>query len=178
MALDRTWYNTLVDDDGSGLTGSVWDKADVDALMDAVDAELAKTTAIQSAICKVVAPAVPCTSGAWLTVPFAGAAIDPINMHTDGDIYIRFPAVGIYGVSIVTTWAAGAGGRRLWAFVDSVEVPPGQVLQKCDATYGAAVQLTTLAYVNIATAKLSVQVFQDSGGSQNVAVQMNVWRIS
>jgi hypothetical protein len=42
MALDRTWYNTLVDDDGSGLTGSVWDKADVDSLMDAVDAELAR----------------------------------------------------------------------------------------------------------------------------------------
>jgi len=42
MALDRTWYNTLVDDDGSGMTGSVWDKADVDALMDATDAELAR----------------------------------------------------------------------------------------------------------------------------------------
>jgi hypothetical protein len=40
MALDRTWYNSLVDDDGSGLTGSVWDKADVDALMDAVDDQL------------------------------------------------------------------------------------------------------------------------------------------
>lgn len=42
MALDRTWYNSLIDDDGSGLTGSVWDKADVDALMDAVDAELVR----------------------------------------------------------------------------------------------------------------------------------------
>jgi hypothetical protein len=42
MALDRTWFNTLVDDDGSGMTGSVWDKADVDALMDAVDAEIAR----------------------------------------------------------------------------------------------------------------------------------------
>jgi hypothetical protein len=42
MALDRTWYNTLVDDDGSGLTGSVWDKADVDALMDAIDAEFVR----------------------------------------------------------------------------------------------------------------------------------------
>jgi hypothetical protein len=42
MALDRTWYNTLVDDSGSGLDGSVWDKADVDALMDAIDAELAR----------------------------------------------------------------------------------------------------------------------------------------
>jgi hypothetical protein len=43
MALDRTWYNTLVDDDGSGLTGSVWDKADVNSLMNAIDAEFART---------------------------------------------------------------------------------------------------------------------------------------
>lgn len=42
MPLDRTWYNSLIDDDGSGMTGSVWDKADVDSLMDAVDAELAR----------------------------------------------------------------------------------------------------------------------------------------
>jgi hypothetical protein len=42
MALDRTWYNTLVDDDGSGLSGSVWDKADVNSLMNAIDAELAR----------------------------------------------------------------------------------------------------------------------------------------
>jgi hypothetical protein len=46
MALNRTWYNSLVDDDGSGLTGSVWDKADVDALMDAVDAEIARVDGI------------------------------------------------------------------------------------------------------------------------------------
>jgi len=38
MALDRTWYNTLVDDDGSGLTGSVWNKASVDHVYDDVDA--------------------------------------------------------------------------------------------------------------------------------------------
>jgi hypothetical protein len=45
MPLDRAWYNTLVNDDGSGLTGSVWDKEDVDALMDAIDAELARVDA-------------------------------------------------------------------------------------------------------------------------------------
>jgi hypothetical protein len=42
MALDRTWYNALVDDDGSGLTGSVWDKADIKNLLDSVDAELTR----------------------------------------------------------------------------------------------------------------------------------------
>lgn len=45
MPLDRTWYDTLVEDDGTGLTGSIWDKDDVDALMDAVDAALAGTGA-------------------------------------------------------------------------------------------------------------------------------------
>lgn len=40
MALDRTWYNTLHNDTGTGLDGSIWAKEDVDALMDAVDAEL------------------------------------------------------------------------------------------------------------------------------------------
>lgn len=40
MALDRTWYNTLVDDDGSNTTGTSWNKAAVDSLMDAIDAVL------------------------------------------------------------------------------------------------------------------------------------------
>ena len=39
--LDRTWYSTLVDDDGSGTTGTIWNKAAVDALLDSVDASLA-----------------------------------------------------------------------------------------------------------------------------------------
>ena len=40
MPLDRTWYNTLVDDDGSNTVGTLWNKAAVDSLMDAVDAAL------------------------------------------------------------------------------------------------------------------------------------------
>jgi len=42
-SLDRTWYNTLVNDDGSGLTGSVWDKDDVNQLMNASDTAIAGT---------------------------------------------------------------------------------------------------------------------------------------
>lgn len=37
MPLDRTWYNTLVDDSGDNTTGTLWNKAAVDSLMDAVD---------------------------------------------------------------------------------------------------------------------------------------------
>jgi hypothetical protein len=39
--LDRTWYNTLVDDDGSGTTGTPWNKAAVNSLLASVDASLA-----------------------------------------------------------------------------------------------------------------------------------------
>jgi hypothetical protein len=46
MALDRTWYNSLVDDDGSGLTGSIWDKDDVNQLMNAIDAQLASAAVV------------------------------------------------------------------------------------------------------------------------------------
>jgi hypothetical protein len=44
--IDRTHYNSLVDDDGSGTTGSAWDKADVDSLLDAVDGLFANTNGI------------------------------------------------------------------------------------------------------------------------------------
>jgi hypothetical protein len=42
MALDRTWFNALVDDDGTNTVGSVWDKADIKNLLDSVDSELAR----------------------------------------------------------------------------------------------------------------------------------------
>lgn len=40
MALDRTWYNALVDDDGSNAVGTVWNKFQIDALLDSVDTEV------------------------------------------------------------------------------------------------------------------------------------------
>ena len=45
MALDRTWFYALIDDDGSGLTGSVWDTSDIKNLLDSVDAEIARLDA-------------------------------------------------------------------------------------------------------------------------------------
>lgn len=39
--LNRTWFDQLIDDDGSGNTGTVWNKTQVDGLMDTIDASLA-----------------------------------------------------------------------------------------------------------------------------------------
>lgn len=44
--IGRTAYNALVDDDGTGTTGSVWDKADVDDVLDAIDALFSSSTGI------------------------------------------------------------------------------------------------------------------------------------
>jgi hypothetical protein len=38
MAINRTWWNNLVDDDGSGITGTIWNKAVIAGLLDAIDA--------------------------------------------------------------------------------------------------------------------------------------------
>ena len=38
MAIDRTWFNNLVDDTGTGTTGTVWNKAAISGLLDAIDA--------------------------------------------------------------------------------------------------------------------------------------------
>jgi hypothetical protein len=46
MTIDRTWYNALVNDDGSGTTGSVLDKSDLDDLLDTIDAMVTDWTAV------------------------------------------------------------------------------------------------------------------------------------
>jgi hypothetical protein len=56
MALDRTWYNALVDDDGSNTVGTVWNKAQIKNLLDSVDAEFLKAAV---------------TSGVWTPVILA-----------------------------------------------------------------------------------------------------------
>jgi hypothetical protein len=38
MPINRTWWNNLVDDDGSGSVGTVWNKAAIKGLLDSIDA--------------------------------------------------------------------------------------------------------------------------------------------
>jgi hypothetical protein len=45
MAISRDWYNTLVDDDGSGTTGTIWRKDSVNQILTAVDG-LAQPSAV------------------------------------------------------------------------------------------------------------------------------------
>jgi hypothetical protein len=54
--LNRTWFDTLIDDDGSGTTGTVWNKTQVDGLLDTVDASLAGLVANPSTPGSAVVP--------------------------------------------------------------------------------------------------------------------------
>jgi len=71
MALNRAWYNALIDDDGSGLTGSVWDKADIKDLLDSVDAELARLDALRGST--LWTPALVSLGGGTPTYSYRGA---------------------------------------------------------------------------------------------------------
>jgi hypothetical protein len=132
MALDRTWYNTLVDDDGTELTGSVWDKADVDSLMDAVDAELGRLQQNRAswALTATTAEGTTCAVAAstadyqilgdqlnWrihvqLTVPVATLAIhvmlpatrQPVLDNVDESLVRLYLTAGEVGYAVVRTW--------------------------------------------------------------------------
>lgn len=96
MALDRTWYNTLVNDDGSGMTGSVWDKEDVDALMDAIDAEIARLDTRANLARTAFTPEVRSDTSALLTV-----GTKTCSYHLAGDAV--FYTVFLISITVTTS---------------------------------------------------------------------------
>ena len=113
MALDRTWYNSLVNDDGSGLTGSVWDKEDVNQLMNAIDAEIARISV--PPYCFVYANgAQSFAHGAWDYVNFAAAFENGAGMWSSGaPNAITIPVAGHYYVNGCIYWAGNPTGARM-----------------------------------------------------------------
>lgn len=114
MPLDRTWYNTLVDDDGSALTGTPWDKSAVDSLMDAIDAALpaaniqtTTSTGTQNNFSQTVARAVllRCNNASLLT-------ITGFTAGNDGDV-LDVVSVGAGQVDFAHQNGSSTAGNRL-----------------------------------------------------------------
>lgn len=129
MALDRTWYNTLVDDDGSGLTGSVWDKADVDALMDAVDAELAP---VHCAVSRSVGGGQSISNNVTTVLSWDVIHEQTVaGMAVAGSSNISIPKSGFYLVEGVITWAANTTGiRDLFFYLNGAPIASGPGAQE------------------------------------------------
>lgn len=129
MAVDRTWYNTLVDDSGGGFDGSIIAKADIDALMDAIDAALAavgssgatiQTTTLTGTQNNFAATAarrliVYCNNASALTITGIAAG-------TDGDD-ITFVSIGAGTVSFSHQAAGSTAANRLINLVTSAPTP-------------------------------------------------------
>lgn len=105
MALDRTWYNTLVDDDGSNTVGTPWNKAAVDSLMDAVDASLVTvptlpiTEADVTNLVADLAAKAPLASPAFTgvpTAPTATAGTDTTQVATTAFVQAEKPVKSLY----------------------------------------------------------------------------------
>lgn len=167
MALDRTWYNSLVDDDGSGMTGSVWDKADVDALMDAIDAELARIDAARLQYSEGQwSPAFRGTTGqSGQTYSVQGGSFFRMGTRIDVTGYLTLSALGTIGGNVrlaiptplvafggeyysgsVPWWANFAATAWLWLGVYLGPTEPTQALLSGNAaaalTIGAPGALT------------------------------------
>jgi hypothetical protein len=162
MALDRTWYNTLVDDDGSGITGSVWDKADVDALMDAVDAEIARIDTGPLAIGASVSMSANVPIGAGVEVPLNiwnvvdwqnPAGIVAVNQN----LICPAGGQGIYLVTANLMWLADPTGiRYLYLYKNSPaavkvgwHIVPGHSTALATHSFAFYVRLAAGEYVNL-----------------------------
>jgi len=115
MALDRTWYNSLVDDDGSGMTGSVWDKADVNSLMNAIDAEIARLDAPHQYVSVYLANSsgTNINNSAWQAIVYDTEQADAANMWNSGSNWaIVIPTTGVWLVSGGVFWVTNNVGYR------------------------------------------------------------------
>src|SRR5262245_18316642 len=119
MPIDRTWFNNLVDDDGSGNVGTIWNKATIKGLLDSIDGMFAPLTQ-------------------WYPVDASGAGLSlgsPVGfyMKIDKVVFVMFAA----------TWPSNSNGQQVTIgglpfFVASV----GNNL-------GAAIAYTTMPDVSI-----------------------------
>lgn len=169
MALDRTWFNALIDDDGTGMTGSVWDKADIANLLNSVDSELARIDAAANKPICIVANSIiqPWGSGVWANVPFGNDIYDPYNLHTPGDYFIYLPKSGVYLVNAVVGWPANANGNRgIVAQANGSFNFPFQCLEKSSAAFVG--RLTALVQIVNTSSYLTLQLYQDSGVSLDI----------
>jgi hypothetical protein len=95
--LDRSWFNSLVDDTGDGVSGTVWNKSQINSLLTAIDSSLA------GVVDKAGSPA----------VNEIALFSDPDTLKTDGRLYYD----PTFAQLVIRGGATTSGGSRV-AFGD------------------------------------------------------------
>jgi hypothetical protein len=173
MALDRTWYNALVDDDGSNTVGTVWGKDDIKNLLDSIDAILTAHCLVRLSV------AVNVANATWSAVPFDIVDADPSGLWVGGG-QVRVKAAGTYGVIANVQWAGGAGGttRYMQLTVNGALTPatPTSVLPSAAPLFMKVTEVVKVA----ANANIGILAWHDAGGVLGLGAdsRLHVWRIA
>lgn len=172
MALDRAWFNALVDDAGDGVSGSVWDKADIKALLDSVDAEIARLDGgLNACLLSTNAP-ISWGSGVWASVGFTAEIYDPLNLHAPSDFSARIAVAGLYSINALVTWppsAAGSRGTGLYLNGNWAGLITFDKAFDGGGSIGPTSRNTSVHYLEVGTT-VGLQLYQDSGVAQVIPV--------
>jgi hypothetical protein len=129
MAINRGPWNALVDDDGSNLTGSIWNKAAIKTvLLDPIDAAV---------ITQVILSSATGTVNDWVPAGYIAGTNALINLNGTGDLTVTGLAAGVPGqvVTFKNTRTSGvvafphyhAGSATTARFANSVESAPTRI---------------------------------------------------
>jgi hypothetical protein len=169
--LSRLWYDTLVDDDGTNTVGTIWNKASVDSLMDAVDVETHRP------VCQLkVGSAIALGPGAVGSPGWDTEEIDTHNMHTGSLPTLTVPKTGLYQMGLTILWDGGnTAGRRAATFiVNGANYPPAWSTSGLGSVYGLTLQLTVLVSI-VGGGSIAVNLFNDSAATAQILPESRFW---
>ena len=162
MPLDRTWYNSLVDDDGSGLTGTIWDKHAVNVLMTTVDTELAPDGCSATAVSRQTMT----QSAMWIAVEYDNVLWQsPSTMCFPPTNVITIRTAGYYLVTGAVTFPQGTGVRGLAVYANGANAPGlggQQILTVATPETYTVLNLSAILYLN-ASDYVQLAAYQNSG---------------
>jgi hypothetical protein len=176
MSLDRSWYNNLVDDSGDGISGSVWDKADIKNLLDSVDAEFTRTVAppVHCSLSRSTGGGQSVANNVWSVVIYDVVHYElpgPAgSMFTPGSGHIVVPTGkdGLYLATGAVTFATNATGVRSLTLYVNGALTGGRAAQEIlTVAQGATLGVLQTAAVLYLPAGSSVQMvaLQSSGAA-------------
>ena len=95
MAIDRTFLNGWVDDSGTGLDGTVWNKARINEMLNSIDAALVATATVRTRFTPSI------TDASFATVPYNTSLCDWFRV---GPLIVV--SIGCYSINITTPTVA------------------------------------------------------------------------
>src|SRR5262245_26915415 len=168
ITLDRTAFNALVDDDGSGTTGTPWNKTQIaNVILNPTDAALAQIPAAgnnNSASVTDTNAAYSIPNATWQVVRYNTADYDPQVVVT-GNTTFNAPVAGWYTLTATVKWDTDTTSNRSIRFLVNGATAYGVT----SLPAMASMWQTTAAIVHLGAGHtVIVQVFQSTGAARTL----------